>query len=82
MKIKLLGIENQDYKLDNGFAFKGKKLHALDIDTQLPGQIGNQVLNIKIPDDSPSSSVPLEVGQTYTVYFTPKGKLDTIFVSK
>ena len=79
MKIKLIGIQEQDYTLENGYSFKGKKLHAVDLDTLPSGQIGNQVINnIKIAEDSPLSAVPLEVGKTYTVYFNQYGKLDTI----
>lgn len=79
MKIKLIGIQEQDYTLENGYSFKGKKLHAVDLDTLPAGQIGNQVINnIKIAEDSPLAAVPLEVGNTYTVYFNQYGKLDTI----
>lgn len=79
MKIKIVGIQPQDYKLDNGYAFKGVKVHAIDLETLPNGQVGNQVINsIKIPEGSPLSQVPLEIGKTYTVYFTQKGQLDTI----
>ena len=79
MKIKLIGIQEQDYTLENGYSFKGKKLHAVDLDTIPAGQIGNQVINnIKIAEDSQLAAVPLEVGNTYTVYFNQYGKLDTI----
>ena len=79
MKIKLVGIQPQDYKLDNGYSFKGNKLHAIDLDTVPTGQIGNQVINsIKIAEDSPLYSVPLEIGKTYTVYFTQKGQIDAL----
>lgn len=83
MKIKLVGIQTQDYKLDNGYKFKGKKLHAIDLDTVPEGQIGNQVINsIKISDDSPLAAVPLTVGETYTVYFTQKGQIDALIPLK
>lgn len=78
MKIKVVGIQVQDYKLDNGYTFKGRKLHAIDLDSVTNGQIGNQVINLKIADDSVLAAVPVEVGETYTAYFTNKGTLDTL----
>lgn len=78
MKIKIVGIQKQDYKLDNGYSFKGLKLHCIDCDTKPEGLIGDVVTNIKISDDSRLSSVPVAVGETYVVYFNQKGGLDFI----
>ncbi len=78
MKIKIVGIENQEYKIDNGPEFKGRKLHCIDVETEKQGLIGNSILNIKIADNSPLANEPLEVGKEYTVYFTNKGALDFI----
>lgn len=78
MKIKVVGIENQDYKMDNGYEFKGRKLHCLDLETERQGLIGNKITNIKIADNSPLANEPLEVGKDYIVYFTQKGSLDFI----
>lgn len=33
MKVRIVGIQSQDYKLDNGYEFKGNKIHALDLDS-------------------------------------------------
>lgn len=82
MKIKVVGIQVQDYKLDNGYTFKGRKLHAIDLSSETTGQVGNQVMNLKIADDCPLASVPIEIGNEYNVYFGPNGKLDEIFPSK
>lgn len=78
MKIKVVGIQVQDYTLDNGYKFKGKKIHALDLSSETVGQVGYQVTNLKISDDSALANVPIEIGCEYTVYFTNKGALDTI----
>lgn len=80
MTIRLVGIQKQDYKLESGYEFHGKKLHGIDLSTMPEGQTGNQVINsLKIPDGSALSQIPLEVGKVYTVYFNQKGQLDSIF---
>lgn len=76
MKIKITGVQPQSYTLDNGYSFTGEKIHAIDLDTKCDGQIGNQVMTFKLDSDSPLTSVPLVVGNEYTIYFTPKGKPD------
>ena len=76
MKIKITGVQPQSYTLDNGFSFTGQKVHAIDLDTKSDGQIGNQVMTFRLDSDSPLTSVPLIVGDDYTIYFTPKGKVD------
>lgn len=78
MKIKIVGVQEQDYKLDNGYAFKGRKIHAIDLDSSPAGLTGNVVINLKIPADSPFATLPLVVGSTYVCYFTQKGALDFI----
>lgn len=75
MEIKIVGIENQDYKMDNGYAFKGKKLHCIDEDTERPSLNGNVVTTIKIDDNSSLATVPVEVGNHYTAFFNQKGAL-------
>lgn len=82
MKIKLIGIQEQEYTLDNGYYFNGKKLHVIDLDSAPEGQIGNQVTNFKISNDSQLASIPLECGATYEVYFNNKGKLDALIPLK
>lgn len=80
MKIKVVGIESQDYKLDNGYAFKGKKIHCIDLESEKHGLTGNLTTVIKISDDSPLSKVPVDVGCEATVFFNQKGALDYISI--
>lgn len=82
MKVKIVGIQAQDYKLDNGYAFKGRKLHCIDLESKPNGLDGELVMEIKIADSSPLSSLPLAVGHIYTAYFTQKGALDYLVESK
>ena len=35
MLMKIVGVQEQDYKMDNGYSFKGKKIHAIDLDLPL-----------------------------------------------
>ena len=76
MIIKVIGIQEQDYKLENGYAFKGKKIHAADMSTKGEGLSGHLVLNMKISADDILGKLPIEVGKMYTVYFDQKGRLD------
>ena len=76
MKIKVIGIEQQDYKLDNGYQFKGKKVHFKDMETQKTGLTGNLTGTLKIPDDSPLAVIPIEIDHEYTCFFNQKGALD------
>lgn len=78
MKVKILGLQNQDYKLDNGFEFKGVKIHALDLDSAPAGLTGNLTTTFRLASDSPLNSVPLIVGDEYNVFFSQKGALDFI----
>lgn len=82
MKVKVVGIVPQDYKLDNGYEFKGDKIHAIDLETAAPNQIGHQVMDFKIPADSPLASVPLQIGLEYNLYFNKKGKVDFLSEAK
>lgn len=76
MKVKIVGIVPQDYTLDNGYSFKGQKIHAIDLETAVEGQLGNQCMDFKIAGDHPLASVPLKVGAEYNLYFTKKGQVD------
>ena len=82
MKIKVVGIQPQDFTLDNGYKFKGRKLHVIDLDSKTDGQIGYQVTDIKISDDSLFGNVEVHVDETYNAYFTKKGALDTLIPLK
>lgn len=81
MKIKVVGIESQDYKLDNGYAFKGKKIHCVELDSVKKGLVGNLTTVFKVADDSPLASTPIEIGNEYTVFFNQKGALDYISIN-
>lgn len=76
MKVKVVGIQTQDYKLDNGYEFKGRKLHCIDMDSERKDLQGNLTLTMKIPSDTPLGVLPIEVGEEYTVYFNQKGGVD------
>lgn len=76
MKVRIVGVQNQDYKMDNGYEFKGRKLHCVDVDTERNDLTGNLTLTMKIPDDSHLGAIPIEVGGEYTVYFNQKGGVD------
>lgn len=75
MRFQIVGIELQDYTMDNGYSFKGKKLHCIDCDTEKPSLNGQMVTTLKISDDNPMANTVLTVGKDYTVYFDQKGKL-------
>lgn len=78
MKVRIVGIQSQDYKLDNGYEFKGSKIHALDLDSNPNGLTGHLTMTMKIASDSPLASVPLSIGEEYNVYFNQKGGVDFI----
>lgn len=82
MLVKIVGIQAQKYKLDSGYEFEGDKVHAIDMETTENGQLGNQVMNFKIPVGHPLSSVPLEVGAVYRLYFDKKGRVDMLMRDK
>ncbi len=75
MKIKIVGIEDQNYKLDNGYSFDGLKLHCLDVETKKDKLIGNVTTTIRVPRDFPQAT-SLMVGMECSVYFNQKGQLD------
>lgn len=76
MTVKIVGIQNQDFTLDNGYTFKGRKVHAIDLETTTSGQEGNQVMTFKIPDDHKLAGTPLTVGKEYIMYCDQKGRPD------
>lgn len=76
MRVKIVGIVPQDYTLDNGYSFKGQKIHAIDLESSVDGQLGHQVMDFKIAADHPLANVPLKVDTDYNLYFTKKGQVD------
>ena len=82
MLVQIVGIQSQDYKMDNGYSFKGNKIHAIDLDSKPDGLSGHLTTTMKIALDSPMANVPLAVGQKYTVYFNQKGGVDYIAAAK
>lgn len=76
MKVRVVGIQSQKYKLDNGYEFEGRKLHCIDVDSERSDLEGNLVMNMKIPSNSPLGQFPIEVGGEYVCYFNQKGALD------
>ena len=81
MLMKVVGVQEQDYKMDNGYSFKGRKIHAVDLETKSNGLVGNVVTTFKIPSDSALSNVRIEIGSVYKCYFTQKGALDDMVLS-
>lgn len=77
MKIKVIGIERKDYDFD-GIKFNGNYIHSAKVDEPKEGLVGDVVTTIKIPDGHKCSNIPLTVGETYTVYFDDKKKVDFI----
>lgn len=75
MKIKIVGIQDQNYKLDNGYAFDGFKVYCIDVETASENLIGNVTTTLRIPRNSPFAA-NLAVDQVYNVYFTQKGAVD------
>lgn len=73
MKMQLVGVQRQDYKLDSGYEFKGNKLHCVDLDSKPDGLQGCLVTTFKIADGSELAQIPLRVGANYTVFFDQKG---------
>lgn len=76
MKVKIIGYQSQDYKLDNGFQFQGFKVHAEDLDSAPAGLTGHLTTTFRISSDSELAKVPLLVGEEYHIYFTQKGAVD------
>ena len=77
MKVKILGIQTQEYKLENGYHFKGRKLHLMCLDEK-PGLCGCEVDTVRLSDDSPLSNVHLTIGSEYNFYFDQRAHLDAI----
>lgn len=78
MRIRIMGRLRQDFTLDSGYQFHGIKYFGEVLDETKEGLQGNMTTDLKIPDGSPFSSVPLEVDQTYIIYFNQKGAVDFI----
>lgn len=76
MKITVLGVQRQDYKLDSGYEFHGVKVHSVDEDSAPVGLDGHLSMVFKLSDESPLISVPLIIGDQYNVFFTQNGQVD------
>lgn len=81
MLLKIVGFQEQDYKMDNGYSFKGKKIHAIDLDTKNHGQTGHIVTTFKVSADSPLYTRPISIDSVYKCFFTQKGALDYMELS-
>ena len=77
MKVQIVGIQDQNYKLDNGYTFDGFKLHCLDVSTANDNLTGLLTTTMRIPRSSPLAT-NLVVGEEYNVYFDQKGNVDFI----
>ena len=78
MKVKILGILRQEYDLtrDGGPKFSGNNIQCVTVGEDKDGLVGELVKTIKIADNDKLATIPLEIGETYTVYFDDKKKLD------
>ena len=76
MILQIVGVQRQDFKLDSGYEFHGIKVHCVDRGTQLAGLQGCQILDFKVPDGHPMSTIPIHLNKDYRVFFDQKGRLD------
>ena len=53
MLCKVVGVQKQDFTLDNGYHFAGRKVHAIDLERQADGLDGNTVTMFKLSNDIP-----------------------------
>ena len=75
MKIKVVGVQQQNFTLDNGYHFDGRKVHGIDLDKKPDGLVGNVVTQFKLSnEDTKLAMLMVEVGKTYNVYFEQDGK--------
>lgn len=82
MTIKIVGIENQNFKFDDGKTYTGKKLHCVCVDEHKDGLIGCTVSVIKISGASEFYNVPLDLDKLYVCFFDLKGKLAYLAAQK
>lgn len=82
MTIKIVGIENQNFKFDDGKTYTGKKLHVVVEDEHKDGLIGCPVSVVKINGSSEFYNVPLELDKLYVCFFDQKGKLAYLAAQK
>ena len=78
MKVKVVGLERHEYVLDSGYAFKGTKIHFLDLSTVKNGLDGNLAKTCKIDDRSPLANFRLVVDGEYHFFFDDRKNLDYI----
>lgn len=74
MRCKVVGVQEQDFTLDNGYHFAGCKVHVLDLDKKPDGLTGHLTSTFKISKDSPYASTPILVGDIYSVFFEQDGR--------
>lgn len=78
MKVKVVGLEKQEYTLEDGYSFKGTKIHFLDLSTVRNGLEGHQAKVCRIADESPLATFPLVVDGEYHFFFDDRKHLDYI----
>ena len=82
MIVKVIGIETQDFRFDDGKEYKGKKLHVANVDEHKENLVGCPVSVIKIPATSEFYNLPLELDKLYLCFFDQKGKLAYLAAQK
>lgn len=78
MIVKVVGIEKQDFKFDDGTRYSGNKIHAIESDYTSDGLSGQRVVVLKVSDKSRFADFPFVLGQEYSVFFSLKGALDYV----
>lgn len=82
MTIKVIGVENQNFKFNDGKQYTGKKIHCAVVDQHNDGLVGCPVEVIKISSSNEFYSVPIDVDKLYVVFFDQKGKVAYFAPSK
>lgn len=82
MLVRIVGLQRQDWKMDDGFEFHGYKFHCVDEGTQNKDLQGRMVLEFKVPDGHPLSSMPIQLNKLYKAYFNNRKQLDFLSLSE
>lgn len=83
MLVKIVGIQNMNFTLDNGYHFEGRKFHCIDMEKKPDGLVGQVVTNFRIPSsDLRFSVLDVQLGDVWNVYFEQDGKTVGAFVKE
>lgn len=82
MLMQIVGVQPQDYTLDNGYSWKGLKVHAVDLESQTDGLYGNLTVTFKIGTNHPLYNTPIQIGKKYKCFFNLKKELDMMVLTE